>query len=125
MRIFSEGGDGTMWAFFPSASHFLLPQLLFQQLCPCPAFLAKLAVSFVAQGTAAPSQPPSFTAHFPIDVTGKICSRGGKVHVDNLSMHIHPYLSKKKNQGTQGLQRPGKVETLLLWCHLEWGCLDC
>ena len=92
-----NGRDGTMWAFFPSTSLSLSPQLLFQQLGPCPALLAKPAVGSVAQGTPAPLQPPLSTAHFPIAVTRKFCNRSGKGGgpVDNLSMHIQPSHSKK------------------------------
>lgn len=74
-----------------STSLSLSPQLLFQQLGPCPALLAKLAVGSEAQGTPAPSQPPLFTARFPIAVTGKFCNRDrkGGGPVDNLSMHAH------------------------------------
>lgn len=83
--------------FFPSTSLSLSPQLLFQQLGPCPALLAEPAVGSVAQGTPAPLQPPLFTAHFPTAVTGKFCNRGGKGGgpVDNFSAHIHPSHSEK------------------------------
>lgn len=119
------GEMGQCGHFFPSTSLSLSSQLLFQQLGPCPALLAKPAVSSVAQGTPAPLPPPLFTAHSPTAVTGKFSNRGGKGGgpVDNLSMHLRIYIpvtERSWNPGTQRLQSPGKPVTLLLGCPLDW-----
>lgn len=86
-----------MWAFFSSTFLYASPQLLFQQLGPSPALLAEPAVGSVAQGLPALPQPPLFTVHCPVVVTGKFCNRDGKGGdpADSLLMHVHPICSKK------------------------------
>lgn len=101
-----------MWAFFPSSFHSLLLQLLFQQLGPCPALLAKPSVDSVVQGTQAPLQSSLFTAYFPVMITRNLCNRGGKGGgpVDNFSTQIYPRHSRKQKFRHAGTEEPRQTE---------------